>query len=57
LRSLLSTAKKLRTSEGEMVFTHLGGRVTEVFKISGFYSLFTVCDSADDALGRLGKVE
>lgn len=57
LRSLLATAKKLKTSEGTMVFANLGGHVTEVFKISGFYSLFTVCDSVGAALGYLGNAE
>lgn len=56
LRSLLATAKKLKTCEGSMVFANLRGHVTEVFRISGFYSLFTVCDSVGDALARLEKV-
>lgn len=53
LRSLLATAKKLKTTQGRMVFANLGGHVTEVFRISGFYSLFTVCDSVGAALGSL----
>ena len=57
LRSLLVLAKRLKREEGNMVFTNLQGHVMEVFKISGFYSLFTVFNSVDDALGWLKKTE
>ncbi len=54
LRSFLATAKRLKTLEGDMVFANLKGHVTEVFKISGFYSLFKVYDSLDAALVQPG---
>jgi anti-anti-sigma factor len=57
LRSLLVLAKRLKAEQGNMVFTNLQGHVMDVFTISGFYSLFTICDSVDDALGRFGKTE
>lgn len=57
LRSLLATAKKLKATQGRMVFANLQGHVTEVFRISGFYSLFTVCDSIEAALGSLKEGE
>jgi anti-anti-sigma factor len=57
LRSFLATAKKLKVCEGSLVFANVGGHVTEVFRISGFYSLFTVCDSVGDALVWSGKAE
>ena len=57
LRSLLVLAKRLKREEGNMVFANLQGHVMEVFRVSGFYALFTICDSVDDALGRLGKTE
>jgi anti-anti-sigma factor len=55
LRSLLALAKRLKTEQGSMVFANLQGHVMEVFKISGFYSLFTICDSVEEALSRLGR--
>ena len=57
LRSLLALAKRLKEKQGNMVFANLQGQVTEVFKVVGFYSLFTICDSVTDALDRLGKTE
>jgi anti-anti-sigma factor len=57
LRSLLALAKRLKAEQGNMVFANLQGHVMDVFKISGFYSLFTICDSVDDAFGRFGKTE
>ena len=56
LRTLLATAKRLKAEQGSMVFANLTGHVTEVFKISGFYSLFTVCDSVDVAFEKLGTM-
>lgn len=57
LKSILVLAKRLKREEGNMVFANLQGHVMEVFRISGFYDLFTICDSVDDALGRPGKTE
>jgi anti-sigma B factor antagonist len=57
LRSLLVLAKRLKREDGHMVFANLQGHVMEVFRISGFSALFTLCDSVDDALVRLGKTE
>ena len=57
LRSLLVLAKRVKEKQGNLVFANLQKQVTEVFKIVGFYSLFTVCDSVTDALDRLGKAE
>jgi anti-anti-sigma factor len=57
LRTFLATAKKLKTEKGAIVFANLTGNVMEVFKISGFYSLFAVCESTEAALEKLGKPE
>lgn len=57
LRSLLATAKKLKRDQGQMAFANLGGHVAEVFKISGFHSLFTICNSVSEALGSLGDLK
>ena len=52
LRSLLTTAKTLRTRNGELVFAGLKDMVREVFEISGFAAMFSIYDSIDAALER-----
>jgi anti-anti-sigma factor len=53
LRSILATAKRLKTEQGIIYFTGLKGTVEEVFKISGFYSIFKVFDSNESALNNI----
>lgn len=53
LRSILATAKKLKEKEGKILFTGLRGSVEEVFKISGFHSIFKVFASEADALQEI----
>jgi len=53
LRSILIIAKKLKTEQGNIYFSGLKGAVEEVFKISGFYSLFTIYDSDASALNSI----
>jgi anti-anti-sigma factor len=55
LRTLLSTAKRMKERSGIMAFANLKGHAKEVFEISGFYSLFTVYDSVESALEQLGR--
>jgi anti-anti-sigma factor len=50
LRSFLVLAKKLKLQGGELLFAGLQGPVDEVFKISGFYSIFKIFDSVEAAL-------
>ncbi|MBI4632732.1 MAG: STAS domain-containing protein [Deltaproteobacteria bacterium] len=50
LRGILATAKKLKEKQGKIVFAGLKGTVEEVFKISGFLSIFTAFDSEEAAL-------
>lgn len=50
LRSILATAKKLKVENGELAFASLVGPVEEVFKISGFHSIFTIYETEDKAL-------
>jgi anti-anti-sigma factor len=52
LRSLLLTAKSVRSRNGELVFSGLTGLVREVFDIAGFTAMFSVYDSTDAALQR-----
>ncbi len=53
LRSILATAKKLKSAGGKMVFCNLSGMVKEVFQVSGFASMFPMADSLDEALQKL----
>jgi len=50
LRSILSSAKKLKALSGEIMFTGLQGPVEEVFQISGFKSIFKIFSSEAEAL-------
>ena len=53
LRSILSTAKKLKEQKGKIVLTGLKGSVGEVFKISGFDSIFKIFESEETALKEI----
>jgi anti-anti-sigma factor len=53
LRSILSTAKQLKAKEGKMVFADLRGPVKDVFKISGFGSIFKIYDTEAEAIRGL----
>ncbi|MGE4292010.1 MAG: STAS domain-containing protein [Desulfovibrio sp.] len=49
LRSILSAAKKLRGSQGEIRFCALSGMVNDVFTVSGFAAMFKIFGTAADA--------
>ncbi|HEY3276081.1 MAG TPA: STAS domain-containing protein [Syntrophorhabdaceae bacterium] len=53
LRSILAAAKQIKEKQGTILFAALHGPVEEVFKISGFYSIFQVFASKEDALAHL----
>ncbi len=50
LRSILSSAKKLRAKEGELLFCELEGMVADVFQMSGFAAMFSIFDTKEQAL-------
>lgn len=50
LRSILSSAKKLKALSGEILFTGLQGPVDEVFQISGFKSIFKIFPTEAEAI-------
>jgi anti-anti-sigma factor len=52
LRTILATAKRLKTIQGELLFAGLRGPVEEVFKISGFHTIFKVYETTTAALTR-----
>lgn len=49
LRVILAFAKKLNLNNNKLCFTELDGNVKEVFEISGFYSLFKVYKTIEEA--------
>lgn len=53
LRCVLTMAKKLKAVDGKVVLASLTGTVKEVFDISGFDSIFTICDSKEEALKEI----
>jgi len=53
LRSILVIAKQSKAGQGEVIFSGLRGPVEEVFKISGFHSIFKVFESEETALKQI----
>ena len=53
LRSILSTAKQLKAKNGKLLFAALQGPVRDVFKISGFGSIFKIYDTEEEALRQV----
>lgn len=53
LRSILATSKKLKEKQGTILLTGLQGPVEEVFKISGFHSIFKIFNSEEAALKEI----
>lgn len=52
LRGILSTAKRLKTKNGRMIFFGLQEPVREVFRVSGFDSIFQVFETAEEAMQK-----
>ncbi|MBP8645565.1 MAG: STAS domain-containing protein [Syntrophobacteraceae bacterium] len=52
LRSVLITAKRLKSDNGRICFCNTRGMVRKVFNISGFQSMFPMYDTLDEALTR-----
>jgi len=52
LRSILSSAKKLRAAGGSLSFCGMTGMVEEVFRVSGFLKMFRVFATKDEALAE-----
>ena len=53
LRALLVAMQQAQKVHGKLVLHGLNERVREVFEISGFISILTVCTSRDDALALM----
>jgi anti-sigma B factor antagonist/stage II sporulation protein AA (anti-sigma F factor antagonist) len=50
LRSVLKLAKELKANNGKILFAALRDPVFNVFKISGFNTIFKIYDTEEDAL-------
>lgn len=49
LRVFLSFAKKLKQFHGKLILCEMSSDVQEIFTMTGFSSIFTICMSAEDA--------
>lgn len=53
LRVLLTTAKKVKTSNGKLALCALQQNVKEVFDVAGFTMLFSIFPSQNEAVNNL----
>ncbi len=53
LRSVLTTAKKLKGVQGKILLASLTSVVKEVFEISGFSTIIPIYDSLENAMADL----
>lgn len=53
LRSLLASAKQIKAVQGSVVLSGLAGTVEEVFRMSGFLTIFKVTATPEEALTAL----
>lgn len=57
LRAMLSFAKKLHSDKSKLCFAGLDGNVKGVFEIAGFYSLFKVYETIEEAVSMIESAE
>lgn len=54
LRALLAALKRVKALGGNLVLCSLHPYVKEVFDMTGFSRIFTICNSKEDAIRSLG---
>lgn len=54
LRVLLMTAKRTKAAGSRLILCGLSDHIREVFDVSGFSVIFTICDTLDDARASAG---
>ena len=54
LRSLVAVLKQARSERGDLRLAGMGGRVKEVFDITGLSTIFKIYDSTEDAVQSFG---
>lgn len=52
LRIFLMAAKRLTQNSGRLVMAAMNEDVKQVFDLTGFSTIFTICTSREDAIGR-----
>ena len=52
LRGVLASAKRAKAKQGDIYICGLHGTVDEVFKLTGFNSIFKVFDKEEDAVNQ-----
>lgn len=55
VRSILATAKKIQEKRGELLFAGLKDPVKEVFRISGFKTIFRIFSTDEEALATMNE--
>ena len=50
LRTFLVAARRLQRAGGKAVFCGLADNLAKVFRVSGFDTIFTICETREDAL-------
>ena len=55
LRVLLMAAKKVRQTGGKLALCELNPSIREVFEISGFLSIMTVCTDVNEATAAVAQ--
>lgn len=50
LRSMLFAAKKTKSVQGKLVLARMNEQVRDVFDMSGFSSIFTICSTEREAI-------
>ncbi|HBA86193.1 MAG TPA: anti-sigma factor antagonist [Verrucomicrobia bacterium] len=53
LRSILTLEKKLKPLNGKLILCSLKPTVQEIFDISGFTSIFTLCPTLENAASKV----
>jgi len=54
LRGVLASAKRAKAKQGDVYISGLHGTVEEVFKLTGFQSIFKVFEKEEDAVKQFG---
>jgi anti-anti-sigma factor len=52
LRVLLIIAKKMRAAQGRLVICNLSEKIDNIFDVSGFKTIFDICATREEALGK-----
>jgi len=52
LRVLITTIKLLKLKQGKLVLSNLSPAIFEVLKIAGFATIFTICETEQEALSK-----